>query len=110
MSRTQRSALAVRCRAGAVTSAGVWYGPGSAEQHEECRTASGTRASALDERLFNHKMAGLAVAAFEEAARFEHRAQLFQHAGAAAHHDAVGLEFQRRQADVVEQLFRGDEV
>src|ERR1700754_1935991 len=44
----QRVALrgAVRCRAGAVTSAGVWYGPGSAERHEECRTASGTRFSA----------------------------------------------------------------
>src|SRR3954451_21995769 len=41
--RTQRSALAVRCRAGAVTSAGVRYGPGSAERHGECRTASGTR-------------------------------------------------------------------
>jgi hypothetical protein len=34
---------AVRCRAGAVTNAGVWYGPGSAERHEECRTASGTQ-------------------------------------------------------------------
>jgi hypothetical protein len=34
---------AVRCRAGAVTNAGAWYGPGSAERHEECRTASGTR-------------------------------------------------------------------
>src|SRR4051794_6883718 len=41
----QRVALreAVRCRAGAVMDAGVWYGPGSAERHEECRTASGTR-------------------------------------------------------------------
>ena len=35
---------AVRCRAGAVTNSGAWYGPGSAERHEECRTASGTRA------------------------------------------------------------------
>jgi hypothetical protein len=33
----------VRCRAGAVTNAGAWYGPGSAERHEECRTAPGTR-------------------------------------------------------------------
>ena len=38
---------AVRCRAGVVTSAGVWYGPGSAERHEECRTASGTPVSPL---------------------------------------------------------------
>src|SRR4051812_42507515 len=39
----QRAALrgAVRCRAGAITNAGAWYGPGSAERHEECRTASG---------------------------------------------------------------------
>ena len=35
--------MAVRCRAGAVTNAGVWYGPGSAEQREERCTASGTR-------------------------------------------------------------------
>src|SRR3954447_17476742 len=34
---------AVRCRAGAVTNSGGWYGPGSAERHEECRTAPGTR-------------------------------------------------------------------
>ena len=33
----------MRCRAGAVTNAGAWYSPGSAERHEECRTASGTR-------------------------------------------------------------------
>src|SRR6185369_9206766 len=38
---------AVRCRAGAVPSAGVWYGPGSAERHEECRPASGIRSSAI---------------------------------------------------------------
>src|SRR5450759_752084 len=42
--------------------------------------------SAFDERLLDHKMAGLAVAAFEKAARLEHLAQLVQHAGAAAHH------------------------
>src|SRR6185369_1556070 len=66
--------------------------------------------SAFHERLFDHEMAGLAVAAFEEAARLEHAAQFFQHGGAAAHHDAVGREVQRRQADVVEQLFGGDEV
>jgi len=33
----------VRCRAGAVRSAGDWYGPGSAQRHEECRSASGKR-------------------------------------------------------------------
>src|SRR6267378_7111589 len=43
----QRAVLhgVVRCRAGVVTHAGVWNGPGSAERHEECRTASGTRES-----------------------------------------------------------------
>jgi hypothetical protein len=44
--RTQRSTPlfgVLRCRAGAVTKSGVRYGPGSAERHEECRTAPGTR-------------------------------------------------------------------
>src|SRR6201991_3906414 len=35
--------MAVRCRAEAVTYAGVWYGPGSAKRHEECRIAPGTQ-------------------------------------------------------------------
>src|SRR5665213_2422424 len=66
--------------------------------------------SALDERLFNDEMAGFAVAAFEKAARLERLAQLVEHARAAAHHDAVGGDIERRQADVVEQLLRGDKV
>ncbi len=40
----------------------------------------------------------------------EHHLQFFQHAGAAAHHDAVGLDVERRLVDVVEQLLRGDQV
>src|ERR1700692_4970340 len=59
-------------------------------------------ASAFDERLLDHKMAGLAVAAFEKAARLEHLAQLFQHARAAAHHDPVAADIQRRLGDLVE--------
>jgi hypothetical protein len=41
----QRAVLhgVVRCRAGAVTDAGVWYGPGSAKQREERCIAPGTR-------------------------------------------------------------------
>src|SRR4051812_49340659 len=35
--------MAVRCRAGAITDAGAWYGPGSAQQREERCSASGTR-------------------------------------------------------------------
>jgi hypothetical protein len=42
-SAARRSCGVVRCRAGAVANSGVWYGPGSAERHEECRTAPGTR-------------------------------------------------------------------
>src|SRR3954466_5821433 len=42
-SAARSSGEAVRIPVGAVTNAGVWYGPGSAERHEECRTASGTR-------------------------------------------------------------------
>src|SRR5450759_1405230 len=66
--------------------------------------------SALDERLLDDEMAGLAVAAFGKAARFEHLAQLLEHAGAAAHHDAIGIDIERRLTDVVEQLFRGDQI
>src|SRR6202000_121417 len=43
--------MVVRCRAGAVTNAGAWYGPGSAERHEECRTASGTRNHQIGNRM-----------------------------------------------------------
>src|SRR4051812_35744334 len=50
-SAARSSCEAVRCRAGAVTNAGVWYGPGSAERHEECRTASGTRKKSILRRL-----------------------------------------------------------
>src|SRR5258707_8071318 len=37
------------------------------------------RDSALDERLLNDKMAGLALAAFEKTMRFKHLAQVFEH-------------------------------
>jgi hypothetical protein len=57
---------------------------------------------ALDESLLDDEMAGLGMVAFREAALFERLAQIFQHAGAAAQHDTVSLDVQRRQADVVE--------
>ena len=60
---------------------------------------------AFDERLLDHKMTGLTVAAFEEAARFEHLAQLVQHSGASAHHDSILVDIERRLAYIVEQLF-----
>jgi hypothetical protein len=41
-------------RTGIVTNAGVWYGPGSAERHEECRTASGTRFRLTTDALQAH--------------------------------------------------------
>src|ERR1039458_2171460 len=66
--------------------------------------------SALDERLFNDKMAGLAVAAFGKTARFKHLAQFFQHPRTAAHHDAIRPDIQRRLTDIVKQLFRRDQV
>jgi len=40
------------------------------------------------------------MAAFSEAPLFERLAQIFQHAGAAAQHDAIGLDVQRQQTDV----------
>jgi hypothetical protein len=57
--------MAVRCRAGAVQSAGIWYGPGSAKQREERCIAPGThdsslpgltRQSILFERVFRRLM------------------------------------------------------
>src|SRR3954469_20550912 len=65
---------------------------------------------AFDERFLDHKMAGLAVVAFGKTARFEHLAQLFQHRRAATHHDAVGVDTERRLADILEQLRRSDQV
>ncbi len=56
------------------------------------------------ERLLDHEMTGLAVIAFGKTARFEHLAQFFQHGRAAAHHDPIGLDIERRLADIVEQL------
>src|SRR6266403_5252407 len=60
--------------------------------------------SALDERLLDHEMAGLAVIAFGKTARFEHLAQFLQHGRAAAHHDPIALDIERRLADIVKQL------
>src|SRR4029434_1674962 len=66
---------------------------------------------ALDESLLDDEMAELGMdAAFSEAPLFESLAQIFQHAAAGAQHDAIGLDVQRRQADVVEQLLRRGEV
>ena len=56
------------------------------------------------------KWPGSLLAAFGKAARLEHLPQFFQHRRAAAHHDAVGFDIERRLADIVEQLFRGDQV
>src|SRR6266404_8704624 len=68
------------------------------------RLAGTTGRSAFHERLLDHEMTGLAVIAFGKTARFEHLAQLFQHGRAAAHHDPIGLDIQRRLADIVKQL------
>jgi NAD(P)-dependent dehydrogenase (short-subunit alcohol dehydrogenase family) len=48
---------AVRCRAGVVTNAGAWYGPGSAEQREERCTASGKqeRSTMFEKNLLANK-------------------------------------------------------
>src|SRR4051794_25426108 len=62
----------------------------------------------LDERLFDHEMAGLVAGALDEIAALEHQFQLFEHRRAAAHHDAVGLDVERTLADVVEDLLGAD--
>jgi hypothetical protein len=76
-------------------------GRGSRLPMLQCRDSF---ASPFDERLLDHKMAGLAVIALGESARFKHLAQLFQHGRAAAHHDSVVPDIERRLADVVKQL------
>src|ERR1017187_10468054 len=60
------------------------------EQTVDAATSRWFRALPLHERLFDHEMAGGAVAAFGETACFEHLTEFFQHGGAAAHHDPVG--------------------
>src|SRR6267378_1925753 len=78
---------------------------GTTTDKARCARLSGTTGrSAFRERLLDHEMTGLAVIAFGKTARFEHLAQLFQHGRAAAHHDPIGLNIQRRQADIVKQL------
>src|SRR5262245_46923347 len=74
------------------------------------RPSPGRQWSAFHERLFDHEVAGLVVGAFGKTARLEKLLQLFQHRRAAAHHDAIGLDVERRLMQVVEQLVRRDEV
>src|ERR1700686_5424138 len=68
------------------------------------RVSGATLGSPFDEGFLDHEMARLAGVAFGKTARFEHLAQLFQHGRAAAHHDAIRPDIERRLADVVEQL------
>ncbi len=70
----QRVALreAVRCRAGAIQSVVFGTVPLLRSGMKNAASRPGHAGSALDERLFDHEVAGLAVAALEETARFEH--------------------------------------
>ena len=73
--------------------------------HARPRMTAGKRKDLpFDERFLDHKMTRLAVIAFGKTTRFEHLAQLFQHGRAAAHHDPIRLDIERRLADIVEQL------
>jgi len=58
--------------------------------------------SALDKRLFDHEVSGFVVAAFGEATRLEQLPEFPKHRRAAAHHDAIGCDIERRLADIVE--------
>src|SRR4051794_4896439 len=68
-----RSAARRSSRRGALQSRGryergVWYGPGSAQRHEECRSASGTRESCPSLQLqpdHAHQAIGHLLVAFE---------------------------------------------
>src|SRR6266851_10357926 len=101
----QRAALAAWCAAdpGSICLTASGSRLCGAPPKRRC-AASGTRLSPLDERLLDHEMARLAVVAFGKTARLKHLAQLFQHGRAAAHHDPIALDIQRRLADIVKQL------
>jgi hypothetical protein len=62
--------------------------------------------SSLDESLLDHEMTGRGVIALNEPARFEHGPQISEHRRAAAQHDAIGCEIERRERTVVKQLGR----
>src|SRR4051794_7321814 len=73
LSFPERSAARRSARRGALQSRGryergVWYGPGSAQRHEECRSASGTRESCPSLQLqpdHAHQAVGHLLVAFE---------------------------------------------
>src|SRR6201996_265275 len=79
-------------------------------EQRQIRSVVDDRASALDKSLLDHEMARRVAAALDEATGFEHGLQLVQHRRAAAHHDAIGGDVERRLAEIVEQLLRGDQV
>jgi len=87
-------------------------GPGScgAPLKKRC-TASGTRDLPLDERLLDHKVAGLAVAAFEEAARRRTGWRSSSSMPGLPHIMMRSVSIMRaRLVNIVEQLIRGDQV
>src|ERR1700730_9190487 len=76
----------VRCRAGAVRNAGAWYGPGSVERDEGCRTASETR-SLTRLRVLDVELAHLSG---------NHKIVVVEHQRP---RDAVLVEFERHRID-----------
>jgi hypothetical protein len=53
--------------------------------------------SSLDKSLLDHELTGRGVITFNEPACFEHGPQVCEHRRAAAQHDAIGREIERRE-------------
>src|SRR5436305_12528532 len=93
-------------KAGAVHRARCWR----ISERRFLQSILSVRGLPLDERLLDHEVTGFGVVAFGEAALLEDAAQVFEHARAAAQHETVGRDVERRKVDIVEQALRGDEV
>src|ERR1700739_678430 len=68
------------------------------------------QASSFCKGFLDDEVSGFAVAALNESAAHEHRAQFLQHRRTAAQHDAIGFEVEPGKPDVGKELTGLDEV
>src|ERR1700722_9134147 len=69
-----------------------------------------TPSSFLDEGTLDDVVAGRRMIALDETAFVQNGAQIVEHRGAAAKHHAVVLAIERRQAEILGECVRGDEI
>src|SRR5690242_18532858 len=69
-----------------------------------------TTGSALDKGLFDDEVTGRRMIALDEAALVEDGAEVRQHRGTAAQHDAIDLDVERRHTTIRKQLARRDQI